>query len=62
MSSYWVNFAATGDPNGSNLPVWPAFTKETKQVIILGDEIKQAEVPFRAQLEFLEWYDFGRKR
>jgi para-nitrobenzyl esterase len=60
MSSYWVNFASTGDPNGENLPVWPVFTNDTKQAIILGDEIKQEEVPFRAQLEFLEWYDFGR--
>jgi para-nitrobenzyl esterase len=61
MSSYWINFAANGDPNGKNLPVWPAFTRDTKQAIILGDEVKQAEVPFRAHLEFLEWYDFGRQ-
>ncbi len=62
MSSYLVNFAASGDPNGENLPVWPAFTADTKKVIVLGDEVKQAEVPFRAQLEFLEWFDFGRQK
>jgi para-nitrobenzyl esterase len=61
MSSYWINFAANGDPNGKDLPVWPAFTRDTKQVIMFGDEVKQGEVPFRKQLEFLEWFDFGRE-
>jgi para-nitrobenzyl esterase len=34
ISSYWVNFAQTGDPNGSGLPEWPAFTESDQKVMV----------------------------
>ena len=33
ISSYWVQFAKTGDPNGNDLPEWPPFTGETDQLL-----------------------------
>jgi len=41
MSSYWVNFATNGDPNGKGLPVWPQYKdKATGRAMILGDTIE----------------------
>ena len=37
MSSYWVNFAKSGNPNGPSLPVWPAFTTADSKVLYIGD-------------------------
>ena len=40
MSSYWVNFAKSGDPNGRGLPNWAPFTDRNAPPHILG-EIKE---------------------
>ena len=37
VSSYWANFAKTGDPNGGNLPAWPLFKNPDMPPHILGE-------------------------
>jgi para-nitrobenzyl esterase len=57
MSSYWVNFATTGDPNGKALPKWPAFKAAKNEVVMsLGDTVEAKPVPNKAQLDFLDKY------
>lgn len=54
MSSYWVNFVKTGNPNGEGLPEWPVFDPVNPLVIELGAEVKTRALPFWEQLKFME--------
>jgi para-nitrobenzyl esterase len=57
MSSYWVNFATTGDPNGKNLPKWPAFKPVKGEVVMsFGNTTEVKPVPNKAGLDFLDTY------
>jgi para-nitrobenzyl esterase len=39
ISTYWVTFARSGNPNGPGLPSWPAFENTQSKVQYLGDPI-----------------------
>jgi len=56
MSSYWVNFAKTGNPSGSGLPDWPKYgSKDGYQVMHLsGKNIHAAADTMRGRYEFLD--------
>ena len=40
LSSYWANFAATGNPSGKGLPAWPAVKKDPPQTMEVGDDFR----------------------
>jgi para-nitrobenzyl esterase len=54
LSSYWVNFAATGDPNGKGLPQWPAYDASGDIALELGTTITQRPNLHKAVLDFLD--------
>ena len=61
MSSYWVNFATTGDPNGKGLPKWPVYHAKDDMLMSFADSIEVKPVPNKAALDFLDGY-FERQR
>jgi para-nitrobenzyl esterase len=56
MSSYWVNFATNGDPNGKGLAKWPVYDEKTKTPMVFGNAPEGAQAPTEAQLAFFRAY------
>jgi para-nitrobenzyl esterase len=54
MSSYWVNFVRSGNPNGRGLHRWPAFGTVDGQVLYIDDPISIGEV---ANINSLKVFD-----
>ena len=53
LSSYWVQFVKTGDPNQNGLPEWSSFTNENPACIIFGDSTETKVLPDKGALDFL---------
>ncbi len=53
MSSYWVNFATRGNPNGSGLPDWQPYNTKDNKVMLFDEKSKLQSLPTKQQLDFL---------
>jgi para-nitrobenzyl esterase len=56
MSTYWINFATTGDPNGKGLVRWPPYNEKTDSVLLVGDMLQDGSLPHKDTLDFLTPY------
>jgi para-nitrobenzyl esterase len=56
MSSYWVNFAKTGDPNGPGLPAWPAFSTSAQNAMIFDAMPGARPLPNMTQIKAFDPY------
>ena len=53
MTSYWTNFAKSGNPNGADLPEWPRYSSETDTWLNLAHTIKPITGLRRAKLDIM---------
>jgi para-nitrobenzyl esterase len=56
MATYWTNFAKYGDPSGSGVPAWPAFSDANPVVMYFGQVTHTGSVPSSESLKVLDAY------
>jgi para-nitrobenzyl esterase len=61
MSSYWVNFAATGNPNGKGLAKWPSYDTKSDPAIQFGDHVEVQHGINKATLDFFDRFFAAQK-
>jgi len=60
MTTYWANFARTGDPNGTGLPKWSRYD-EGGRVLHLDETIRESTDSQRARYDALDAYAVRQK-
>ena len=56
LASYWVNMAATGNPNAAGLPEWPAYDSGADAALHIGDTITVERGIRKDRLDFFDRY------
>jgi para-nitrobenzyl esterase len=54
MSTYWTNFAKTGNPNGPGLPEWPAYNAQHRYVMHLKEPAESSIDQRHSRYELLD--------
>lgn len=53
ISSYWVNFAKTGNPNGNSLPEWKSYDSQSGNIMLFGDKVEIKAALLKKEIDFL---------
>jgi para-nitrobenzyl esterase len=61
MATYWTNFAKSGDPNGSGLPNWPAFSDANPVLMYFARTPHTGPVPSADALRVMDQYFAWRR-
>jgi para-nitrobenzyl esterase len=61
MATYWTNFAKYGDPNGKDVPEWPAFSEEHPVLMYFSLTPHTGPVPSEEGLRVLDSYFAWRR-
>jgi para-nitrobenzyl esterase len=56
ISTYWINFAKSGDPNGPGLPEWPAFSENDQKVMVFDETPGSRPLPILDRLKVIDAY------
>ena len=61
MMNYWVNFAKTGNPNGGELPKWPAFSRQSPEGMIFDAKPGARPLPYENRMPTIDAYFSWRR-
>ena len=61
LTSYWINFAKNGDPNGPGLPFWPPFDKKERKTMFFDENPSARPHPNLEKIRTFDVY-FSKRR
>ncbi|MGH6633988.1 MAG: carboxylesterase family protein, partial [Sphingopyxis sp.] len=62
LTSYWTNFAKTGNPNGGSLPHWPRYDLERMEALTIDKPAQVQRAPDGERLRFFDQLTEERRK